>query len=705
MTRKPTAGLAGLLAIVFALKAIVVFQLRHHPLVQPDAGLDTAAYAELAERVIRGDWGLGPGLYYVSPLYIYVLAAVRGLTGSYTAVRLFQVMLGTVAVGFIAAMTREWYGRRTAWIAGGLAALTGLFTFYEALILQTSIDVFLTSAALLCLTLALKRDGIRWWIATGVVFGIQTMNRPQIAISAAGLVVVLLVLRRWRPAIVLAAGLLIGISPAAIRNVVVSSQFSLLSSQGGLNFYIGNHARANGFYQLVPGITPNIKGQQEDTRRVAERALGRALTDTEVSNYFFDQALDWMAAHPGDAALLMIRKFGWVFHAQHVPLPYSYPFYQYDVPTWLRFYIIGPWLLVPLGLVGLVLGRPRLRKSLAPLAASAGKPSMDYLIWVSFVPCYAAAVALFLISERYRLPLLVPLVAGSGAAIDYLIREVSARRIRSLVAPMACLIGIGLLVNTRAVASDGRFDEGVRLAHQFVVVGRFDDAESWVKRLEAVAPRKGIVHESVAMQYRQRREFARALTHLAKAAEIDPSRATVQYALGQTLLDLDRPAEAVPHLQRGVDAGVAVPMAGYDLAVALQRTNDPAAAAAVIPKIRMGDEASQDDWLQVGRLASELHAPAAAEPFFRHAVEMNPNQPGAREQYGLDLLLLNRFEYAAREFTEATRLDPHSATSLSHLAYAEAKLGRLPEARRHATAALALDPADPMALQLAAVLK
>lgn len=55
---------------------------------------------------------------------------------------------------------------------------TGLFTFYEALILQTSIDVF-TSAALLCFTFALTRDNLRWMIATGAIFGLQALDAYQ----------------------------------------------------------------------------------------------------------------------------------------------------------------------------------------------------------------------------------------------------------------------------------------------------------------------------------------------------------------------------------------------------------------------------------------------------------------------------------------------------------------------------------------------
>ena len=50
-------------AIAAILKLIVVWQLADHPLVQPEVGLDTTAYADLARRVVAGDLSLGPGLH------------------------------------------------------------------------------------------------------------------------------------------------------------------------------------------------------------------------------------------------------------------------------------------------------------------------------------------------------------------------------------------------------------------------------------------------------------------------------------------------------------------------------------------------------------------------------------------------------------------------------------------------------------------
>jgi tetratricopeptide (TPR) repeat protein/4-amino-4-deoxy-L-arabinose transferase-like glycosyltransferase len=718
---------------------------------------------------VNGDLGLGPGLYYVSPLYIYVLATVLFVTDSFTAARVVQILLGTAAVGFIFFCAREWFGERAAWAAALLAAFTGLFTFYEALILQASIDVFLTSAALLCLTLALKSArGPRefWFLMCGLVFGVQGLNRPNMTLAAAGLALTLVLVRRFRPAAVLIAGLLVGMAPVAIRNVVVSREWSLVSSHGGLNFYIGNNGNATGFYRAIPGVTPNIAGQEKDARRIAERALGRTLTEAETSDYFFDLAWTWIRQHPVAAFGLFARKLGWVFNAQHIALPYSYPFYAYDARTMLRFYVVGPWLLIPLGLVGLVFAAPALKGRPTPATAPAlkgrpapatppalkgrptpatapalkgrptpvttpalkGRPTqakgkakhvrsresedvpesnarVDYLVWVSFVPWCALSVAVFFVAERYRLPVLVPLCMGAGAAIDAAVAAITAKRANALIVPGISFMVIFALANWRHGLHDGRWEEGLRMAQRLVILGRYDEAEQWVEKLEPQAPRPGLAHQGVGMQYLVENQTSQAIAHLTRALEIDPNQPLVEYSLGQALLNAGRAKDAVPHLERGFDAGIEIPLGGFDLALALRDAGDPQRAADVIRRVRFSDDTDLEMWLRAGRLAVELKAPDAAEPFFQHAAEMRPDQASARQQYGLNLLVLGRYEQAARELAEAVRLDPRNADSLSHLAYCELKLGRRAEAATHASAALALNPEDQLAKQVAAAIR
>src|SRR3954468_22967144 len=82
------------LAAVFVVKLVVMAQLQDHPLIQPEGGVDAAAYVRLARQVRGGALTLGPGLSSLSPLYIYFLAAGLAVTDSFTAVRVLQIALG-----------------------------------------------------------------------------------------------------------------------------------------------------------------------------------------------------------------------------------------------------------------------------------------------------------------------------------------------------------------------------------------------------------------------------------------------------------------------------------------------------------------------------------------------------------------------------------------------------------------------------------
>ena len=154
-------------------------ELKDHPLLQVDAGLDTSVYLALASQVVSGNVALGPGLYFVSPLYIYFTATILAITDSLTAVRVIQAMLGTAAVALIFITAREWFGRSAAWTAATLAAVTGLFTFYETLLLQAALDPFLTAAFLCALTFALTRASGRWFILAGVVLGTRMLESAE----------------------------------------------------------------------------------------------------------------------------------------------------------------------------------------------------------------------------------------------------------------------------------------------------------------------------------------------------------------------------------------------------------------------------------------------------------------------------------------------------------------------------------------------
>jgi len=499
--------------------------------------------------------------------------------------------------------------------------------------------------------------------------------------------VLLAATRRRRAAAAFAIGVALALAPVTIRNILVSGYWSpVTSSHGGLNFYIGNNADATGTYRAVPGITPDIRGQQEDTRRIAEQAIGHALDDAGVSSFFYRRAFAWIRSQPSAAAKLFARKISLTFSAAYVWLNYSYPFFASDERTLLRVLFVGSWLLIPLGLVGLVAAAPANRSA--------------YLVWASFVPACAVSVAAFYVADRYQLVALVPLCASAGAALDAFVRWIVARRWTPLAVSGAALLALFAWVNRPLHLDDGVVEERTRMAERMVTLGRYEDAERWVERAARESSRPGVVHFRVGQQLIARDQQVSAIAHFRTALEHDPNQPVVEYALGETLLEAERAREAIAPLRRALAAGVHVDQAGFDLVRALGATGDRAAAVEVLRGVRPANDADADRWVALGELALQLQEPVLAEAFARKALSARPHLAAAHRQLGIDLNFQSRWTEAARELEEAVRLDPRDPATHIALSVAEANSGRLPDARREVDEALRLDPRSERAQQL-----
>ncbi len=203
----------------------------------------------------------------------------------------------------------------------------------------------------------------------------------------------------------------ITIAPFTLRNLLVSREFVVISSHGGLNFLVGNGPGAAGVYRTLPGITPDIGGQARDATKVAEAAEGRDCRAREVSSTTSRRRRGpGFATSPGAAFSLFLRKI------RVRPLRRRGAA-QLQLPV-----VPGP--------------QPRaeapVRRSGPPRPArgqrasswrSPRRPAASrraLLVWSTFVPAYVLAVAAFFVATRYRLPLLVALAPPGGAAVALL---------------------------------------------------------------------------------------------------------------------------------------------------------------------------------------------------------------------------------------------------------------------------------------------
>jgi len=578
--RRRLLPLLLLLLAAFALKAALLAHFDTHPLLQPAGDMDSGVYARLAADVAHGDVllrGPGPVPYFVSPLYIYFLAAVHVLSaGSLLAAKVVQIALGTAAVGLVWGMTRRLFDDRAALIAGILYALTGIVSFHEILILQAALDPFLTALSLFLLAnalaprrISLKVNEVGAWAAAGAAFGLLALNRPNALLCVAAIALALSPfsfkenpLRTLRFAAAFLAGTAAIVALPLARNLIVSGEPVLISSHGGLNFLVGNGPGASGVYRWLDGITPSVSGQAADAKKLAELETGRTLTTREVSSHFAREAFRWIGANPGPAASLFLRKIRLTLSGDEAPLNFSFPWYR-DRSVVLRLLFVGPGLLLPLAGAGFVLA----------FFATTGAPRRALLVWTVFVPAYVLAVAVFFVATRYRLPLLValaPLAGTAVARIPEVWRAKSARLGAAVAAAAAVLVAVSLWPTG---LWDGAEDEDMHWALYLVEKG---DAVEAARVAEAAAsrhPDPGVVWFRMGQAWAAAKRMDDSIAAFEKAAAEESRPPATERALSAALESrgVDRvlandALAALPDFERAValspdDAGMVLNLA------------------------------------------------------------------------------------------------------------------------------------------------
>jgi Tfp pilus assembly protein PilF len=688
-----------LIVAAAAIKLIVLAELHAHPLLQPRGDLDTTYYIELAERVAGGDINLGGEPFFVSPLYVYVLGVIFAIFGkSLLAAQLVQVIGGIGAVCLIAWTARRWFGAAAGWTAGALAIGTGVFTFNEIAILQSSIDPLLTSLWLAALTAALTSSTrpLGWWMLTGALIGVHALNRPNVLVCGAVLVVIAALVRRTRNGLMraaaCAAGITLVIGVVVIRNAASFGEPLLITAHGGLNFFIGNSANADGTYSAVEGITPSIRGQVRDARRVAEAAAGRTLSESEVSGYFYDRAFDWIASHPMRALALFARKVAYTLNATDLALNHSYTYFSRDEWSLLRVLIVGPWCLVPLGLLGLTASLIPVASASAERAISRLRPGIaarDFLPWAAMTPALTLGVALFFVSGRYRLPLLAPLVISSAPVLLGSWRIVRERRL----APVFLLFAFfAVLANWRWGLDDGRAGARTEMAVASIEAGDDARAEQLVALAAEDHPTPGVLHYLTARAWHARGAFDRAIAAYQRALAADPDQPEIAFNLGEALIANGAAREATQHLRLACNRGIRPDRCPALLVKALADAGAPDEAARWLASYEPPRDLTAPALTSLGSLALSVRQLDRAEAWLRAALAQAPNDAATLEQYGLALMLQERPKDAVTAFERATQLDPTSASAAYNLAVAHLGLDDRASARRWLDEALRRQP-------------
>ncbi|MFN2370860.1 MAG: hypothetical protein ABR506_06845, partial [Candidatus Krumholzibacteriia bacterium] len=296
MKRRPTHDLllAAILLAAAAVRLVFLVELARTDLAAIHL-LDAETYHTWALRLVAGDFGWHE-TYWMGPLYPHLVALVYLLLGpggvAVPALQLAATVLNVWLVHRLALVLLRSGGedriaRPAALVAATLYAGHGPPVFYAGLLLMATLVTTLLLLVALQAVRAQSAPTLRRWFGLGLLVGLTGLARGNVLLLVAALPLLLVgradvpVRRRLALAAMLAAGALAMVAPVTLRNVLVARDFTLLTSNGGVNLYIGQLLHGEGAF--TPALQRPDAENDPSLELSLENEFGRDLKGSEVS--------------------------------------------------------------------------------------------------------------------------------------------------------------------------------------------------------------------------------------------------------------------------------------------------------------------------------------------------------------------------------------------------------------------------------------
>ena len=294
---------------------------------------------------------------------------------------------------------------------------------YEAVFLSAVLEVFFLTLIIFLLVSWINSVSCKKFLLIGIAIGFAALVRPTILllIPIFFFWIFIKLVRERKKLIVGISGILLGliisISPCTIRNYLCNSKLTLVSSNGPVNFWIGNNPDANGTY----GFSPYANILREKMEKTGQ-------------DLWIPDALNFIKKQPEQYFRLLLKKFCLFWDSYESP--------DNDVvidriknhSPLLRLPFILSWgIIIPLGIGGIFLSlRKWWKKSI--------------LLYMTIIG-YTGAVVLFFIQSRFRIAIIPLLIIFAGFTIYYGYEKIREKEFNNLFISLALVIIFYLMIN------------------------------------------------------------------------------------------------------------------------------------------------------------------------------------------------------------------------------------------------------------------
>ncbi len=538
--------------------------------------VDEKWHWEWAHEILQKSFW-GEGAYFRAPLYPYLLALLVKITGSSIFwAKLLQIFLCGGTAFFLYRLADRLFGKKVAIVSGFIYAFYGTLLFYETMFLIPVLFLFLLVWGMYRIVTYRESHSLKTWVVTGLVFGLAAISRPNVVLVVPFLMLWLYAIRsrptpilhRMKAPLMLLAGIVVVIAPVTIRNIIVTGDFILISSQGGVNFYIGNNEYTNGLSMVMPEVDMDESMTWSQfiplTKAAAEKEAGRELSAAELSSFWTSKAVDFIVHNPGKFLGFSWKKTVYLLNgfenSDNSDIYYERTkSHLYSLLLWKTPLFFPFGVLLPLTLVGVYLRRDDFSK-LLPL----------YILIVAYSP----SIILFLMTARHRLPLVPFMIVIASAGLVRLVGGLKKIGAKKLGFSLVLFVVVTVLVN-RLYYKEGftnvfqiHFNDGIKyerledyvnaekeylladkyypfsatlinnLAYTQFQLGKYDEADKNYNRAIKLKPEYGRLYNNIGLLVQQRGNLDSALVLFRLALHWFDTLAARPNELGQIFLNL-----------------------------------------------------------------------------------------------------------------------------------------------------------------------
>lgn len=292
---------------------------------------------------------LGP-TSFIPPVYPLLLAGAEILWPGYGdwLVKGLQIAAGCAVIACLYALTREAGANRgQGLLAAFFWAIYPPAIAYSSDLSTVSLEIFFMICGIWLIVRAVKRNTPGLGIPAGILLALAALTRSTWLVALGEVLIWVLFQRhsKWKTkgilAVLFVLSAILVFIPWVLHNHSVLGKWTPSSSNGGLNFWIGNNPQATGEY-----VFPTVM----DEALVLQAA---ELSESERDTFFYAQALEFVKDSPNAFFNLLGRKTLYAFFFR----PNIGSNYQgADIPIFnlaIYLFIVSWLILLPMAIYGL----------------------------------------------------------------------------------------------------------------------------------------------------------------------------------------------------------------------------------------------------------------------------------------------------------------------------------------------------------------